>query len=97
MGDLGGRWAGILFCWGGTTLGGDTSSKLSLQGVGSGIGVVGGGGCCCWMGVAPPLEVVGAPPLEVVFPVVLGALFLGFLAPATPQRDHEVVRWAQVG
>ena len=27
-------------------------SKLSLRGVGSGIGVVGGGGSCCWMGVA---------------------------------------------
>ena len=51
MGDLGGRWAGIAFCWGATTLGGDTSSKFSLRGVGSGIGVVGGGGSC-WMGVA---------------------------------------------
>ena len=44
MGDLGGRWAGMVFGWGGTTLGGDTSSKLSLRGVGRGIGVVGGGG-----------------------------------------------------
>ena len=52
MGDLRGRWAGMVFCWGGTTLGGDTSSKLSLRGVGRGIGVVGGGGGCCWMGVA---------------------------------------------
>ena len=52
MGDLGGRWAGIVLCWQGTTLGGDTLSKLSLRGVGSGTGVVGGGGRYCWMGVA---------------------------------------------
>ena len=52
MGDLGGLWAGTVICRGRATLGGDTLSKLSLQGIGSGIGVVGGGGSCCWMGVA---------------------------------------------
>ncbi len=32
---------------------------------------------------SPPLEVAGAPPLEVVGPVVPGALFLGFRVLAT--------------
>ena len=52
MGDLGGRWVGTVVCWGGDTLGGETSSKWSLRGVGSGTGVVGGVGRYCWMGVA---------------------------------------------
>ncbi len=43
MGDLGGRWAGMVVCWGEATLGGDMLSKLSLRGVGSGIGVPVGG------------------------------------------------------
>ena len=51
IGDLGGRWAGMVVCWGGATLGGDTLSKLSLRGVGSEIGVLGGGGSHCWIGV----------------------------------------------
>ncbi len=44
IGDLGVHWAATVNCWGGATLGGDTLSKLILRGVGSGIGVLGGGG-----------------------------------------------------
>ncbi len=39
----------------------------------------------------PPLEVAGAPPLEVVVPFVLGALFLGFLVPARLRIGCRVV------
>ena len=46
---------------------------------------------------SPPLEVAGAPPLEVVVPVVLGVLFLGYPVPATLQIGHGVVQWPQVG
>ncbi len=40
----------------------------------------------------PPLEVAGAPPLEVVVPFFLGALFLGFLVPARLQIGCGVVQ-----
>ncbi len=40
----------------------------------------------------PPLEVAGEPPLEVVVPVVLGALFLGLLVPVRLQIGCGVVR-----
>ena len=46
---------------------------------------------------SPPLEVAGVPPLEVVVPVVLGALLLGFLVPAKLRIGHGVVQWPQVG
>ena len=36
----------------------------------------------------PPLEVAAAPPLEVVVPAVLGALFLVRPVHATPQRGR---------
>ena len=40
----------------------------------------------------PPLEIAGAPPLEVVVPVVLGVLFLGFLVPARLRIGCGVVQ-----
>ena len=41
---------------------------------------------------SPPLEVAGAPPLEVVVPVLLGALFLGFFVTFRLRIGCGVVR-----
>ena len=46
---------------------------------------------------SPPLEVAGAPPLEVVVPVALGALFLGLLVPATPKKITKLRDGLELG
>ena len=46
---------------------------------------------------SPPLEVAGAPPLEVAVQVVLCALFLGFLVPATLRIGYGLCNGLELG